>query len=137
MDDMLITVKNKTHIQKLKAPLKKEFDMKDLGVVKKILGIEITRDRGSGRLRLFQKNYVIKVWERFNMAEVRPVTTPLVGHFKLSSKQCPQQPEEKKKISRIPYASTVGSLMYAMVCTRSDLAYAVSIVSRFLSNSEK
>jgi len=42
---MLIAVRNKTYIQKLKAQLKKEFDMKDLVEVKKILGMEITRDR--------------------------------------------------------------------------------------------
>jgi len=44
-DDMLIVARNKTHIQKLKAQLKKEFDMKDLGKAKKILGMKITRDR--------------------------------------------------------------------------------------------
>ena len=71
------------------------------------------------------------------MAEARPVTTPLAGHFKLSSKQCPQSPKEEEKISQVPYASAVGSLMYAMVCIGPDLAYAVSIVSRFMSNSEK
>ena len=47
VDDMLIVVKNKTHVQKLKAKLKKEFDMKDLKEAKKILGMEITRDRGA------------------------------------------------------------------------------------------
>ena len=45
VDDMLIIVKNKTHIQKLKTQLKKEFDMKDLREAKKSLGMEITRDR--------------------------------------------------------------------------------------------
>jgi len=48
VDDMLIT-RNKTHVQKLKAQLKKEVDMKDLGEAKKILGIAITRDRGLSR----------------------------------------------------------------------------------------
>ena len=71
------------------------------------------------------------------MAEARPVTTSLACHFKLSSKQCPQLPEEKEEMSRIPYASTMGSLMYVMVCTMSDLAYAVCIVSQFMSNLEK
>jgi len=50
VDDMLIAARNKTHIQKLKAQLKKEFDVKDLRETKKILSIEITRDRGSDRL---------------------------------------------------------------------------------------
>jgi len=67
----------------------------------------------------------------------RGVTAPLAGHFKLFSKQYPQSSEEKEEMSRVPYASVVGSLMYAMVCTKTDLAYAVSIVSRFMSNLEK
>ena len=66
MDDILIAVRNKTHVQKLKAQLKKELDMKNLGEAEKILGMEITRNRGSSRLWLSQKNYVLKVLERFN-----------------------------------------------------------------------
>jgi len=86
VDDMMIVAKNKTQVQILKAYLKKEFDMNDLGEAKKILGTEITRDRGSNRLWLSQENYVLKVLERFNMTEAKIVTTPLAGHFKLSSK---------------------------------------------------
>jgi len=71
------------------------------------------------------------------MREERPVTTLLAGHFKLSSKQCPQSPEEEEKMSWVPYTSAVGSLMYDMVCTKSDLTYAVSIVSQFMSNPGK
>jgi len=63
------------------------------------------------------------------MTEERSATTPLACHFKLSSKQCPQSPKEDKEMSRIPYASAVGSLMYAMICTRPDLTYAISTVS--------
>jgi len=47
---MPIVARNKTHVQKLKAQLKKKFDMKDLGEAKKILGIEITRDRSICKL---------------------------------------------------------------------------------------
>jgi len=68
------------------------------------------------------------------MIEVRPVTTPLVGDFKLSSKLCPQSSKEEEKMSRVPYSSAVESLIYIMAYTRPDLAYAVSIVSRFMSN---
>ena len=99
VDDMLIVARNKTHVQKLKAQIKKEFDMKDLREVKKILGMEITRDRSTCRLWLSQENYVLKVLERFNMAEARLVTTSLVGHCKLSSKQYSQSSIEEEKIS--------------------------------------
>ena len=86
VNDMLIVARNKSHIQKLKAQLKKEFDMKDLGEAKKILGMKITRYRGSSRLWLSQENYVLKVLERFIIIEATPVTTHLVCHFKLFSK---------------------------------------------------
>jgi len=137
VDDILIAAKNKTYVQKLKAHLKKEFDMKDLGEAKKILGIKIIRYKGSGSLWLSQGNYVLKVLERFNITKVRPVTSLLAGYIKLSSKQCPQLQKEEEEMSRVPYASAVGSLMYAMVYNRPDLTYAVSIVSRFMSNPGK
>ena len=117
---MLITARNKAHVQKLKAQLKKKFDTKNLGEAKKVLGMKITRDRGSCRLWLSQENYVLKVLERFNMAEERSVTTLLASHFKLSSKQCPQSPKEER-MSRVTYDSAMGSLMYVMVCTRPDV----------------
>ncbi|KAL5576689.1 hypothetical protein UlMin_018388 [Ulmus minor] len=68
------------------------------------------------------------------MKESKAVQTPLACHFNLSSNMSPKTDEEKKSVERIPYASAVGSLMYAMVCTRPDLAYSASLVSRFMSN---
>ena len=105
--------------------------MKNLGEAKNILGMEITRDRGSGRLWLSQENYSQCVGE-IQHGRGRPVTTLSAGHFKLSSKQCPQSPKEKEKMSRVLYASAMRSLIYVMVCTRADLSYTVSTVSRFI-----
>jgi len=68
--------------------------------------------------------------ERFNMAEARLFTTPLAGHFRLSFNQCPNSKEEEDEISQVIYSSVVGPLMYAMACTISNLAYAVSTISR-------
>lgn len=65
------------------------------------------------------------------------MVTPLAPHFKLSGKQSPTTAEEKAHMERVPYASAVGSLMYAMVCTRPDISQAVSVVSRFMANPRK
>lgn len=89
VDDMLITVKDKTKIAKLKAHLSGEFEMKDLSVAKKIPGMEISRDKPFGKLYLSQKEYIDKVLRRFNMHEAKPVSTPLAAHFRLSSALCP------------------------------------------------
>jgi len=58
-------------------------------------------------------------------------------HLKFSKRQSSQTEEEENHMSKVSYASAVGSLMYAMVCTRSDIAHAVGVVSRFLSNPGK
>jgi len=71
------------------------------------------------------------------MTNCKSVSTPLAAHFKLSSDLCPTSKEEIDKMFSVPYASAVGSLMYAMVCTRPDLSYAVSVVSRFMHNPGK
>ena len=68
------------------------------------------------------------------MSKAKVVSSPLASHFKLNSKHSPSTDKEMEDMRRVLYASAVGSLMYAMVCTRSDIAYAVGVVSRFLSN---
>ncbi|RVW71082.1 Retrovirus-related Pol polyprotein from transposon TNT 1-94 [Vitis vinifera] len=93
--------------------------MKDLGAAKQILGMRIIRDKANGTLKLSQSEYVKKVLSRFNMNEAKPVSTPLGSHFKLSKEQSPKTEEERDHMSKVPYASAIGSLMYAMVCTRA------------------
>lgn len=127
---------NASH-EPLKKDLSKSFAMKDLGSVKQILGMKIVRDRKNERLWLSQERYIEKVLERFNMSKAKLVASSLASHFKLSSQQCPTSENEKQEMIKVPYASAIGSLMYAMVCTRPDLAHAVGVVSRYLSNPGK
>ncbi len=137
VDDMLIASRDMSLIKELKSKLNQEFEMKDLRAAKKILGMEIQRDRKAGKLFLSQKKYLEKVLDRFNMRNCKAVSTPLAAHFKLSGENCPKSDLEVRRMSNIPYASAVGSLMYAMVCTRPDLSHAVSVVSRYMQNPGK
>ena len=66
----------------------------------------------------------------FRMQNAKPISTPLSSHLKLSKDMCPDTQEVIDYMSMIPYSSAVGSLMYAMVCTRPDIAHAVGVVSR-------
>ena len=59
---------------------------------------------------------------------------PYITGVQLSKEQCPKTPHEVENMSRIPYASAVGSLMYAMLCTRPDICYSMGVASRFQSN---
>lgn len=70
---------------------------------------------------------------RFNFCEAKPVTTPLSQHFRLSSTQSPQTEDEKSDMQNVPYANGIGSVMYAMVCSRPNLAYAVCVMSHFMA----
>ena len=83
------------------------------------------------------EQYIEKVLEIFNMSQAKVVSSPLASHFKLSSRHRPSTNKEKEDMRRVLYASAVGSFMYAMVCTRPDIAYAVSVVSHFLSNPRR
>ena len=59
---------------------------------------------------------------------------PYITGVKLSKDQCPKTPQEVEDMSRVPYASAIGNLMYAMLCTRPDICYSVGVASRFQSN---
>ena len=68
------------------------------------------------------------------MHNAKLVSTPLSSHFKLSKEMCPKTQKEIDYMSRIPYSSAVGSFMYAMVCTRLDIAHVVGVVRRYMNN---
>jgi hypothetical protein len=133
IDDMLIVGMNSLRIDRLKKQLSQSFVMKDLGPAKQILGVCIHRCRKDKKVFISHEQYIEKVFERFNMNKAKVVSSPLATRFKLSTKQSPSIDEEKEDMERISYASVVVSLMYAMVCTRPDIAHAVGVVSRFLS----
>ena len=68
------------------------------------------------------------------MQDAKPRITPLGVQLKLSKAQAPKTKEEKDYMATVPYSSAVGSLMYAMVCSRPDIAHAVGVVSRYMAN---
>ena len=70
-------------------------------------------------------------------AKTKSVSTPLASHFKLSVAMSPSTNDERQYMAQVPYQSAVGSLMYAMVCTRPDISQAVSIVSRYMHDPGK
>ncbi|GJY59608.1 hypothetical protein Tco_0459500 [Tanacetum coccineum] len=100
-------------------------------------GNATTKDAKKNRKKKDKENEKKKVLCRFNMDKAKVVSSPLTTNFKLTDKDCPSSKKNIEKMDRVPYASAVGSLMYVMVCTRLDLAHAIGVVSRFLSNPGK
>jgi hypothetical protein len=79
-----------------------------------------------------EKIYAETILQRFNMQECKSIKVPIPVGVKLFANQCPKTQEEEEDMSRVPYASAVGSLMHAMVCTRLDITHAVGVLSRYM-----
>ncbi|GKA00550.1 retrotransposon protein, putative, ty1-copia subclass [Tanacetum coccineum] len=120
--------------ESVKEWLGKCFIMKDLGDAAYILGIKIYRDRSKRLIGLSQDTYLDKILKRFKMENSKKGNLPLHHGIKISSDLCPKTNDELDKMSRVPYASAIGSIMYAMTCTRPDVSFALSMVSRHQQN---
>lgn len=133
VDDMLIFAKRMETVQKLKDQLSQELEMKDLGAARRILSMDISIDRSKGTLILSENDYLAKVLKTFGMMDCRAVSTPLGTQFKLQSLSQGEEEQQSREMEKVPYSSAVGSLMYAMVGSRPDLAYVVGLICRFMS----
>ena len=90
--------------------------MKDLGETSYMFGIKIYRDRLKRMLDLSQSRYIDLVLSRFNIEESKKGNLPMGHSIQLSEKMSPKTPEERNRMSSIPHTSTIGSIMYAMLC---------------------
>lgn len=135
VDDLLILGRDQEAIACVKKALSERFKMSDLGPVAHYLGVKVVREdtsRGT-RIKLTQRTYAEKVLRTFGMADCTPVATPMDENLVLEPSQQMASSQDRKW-----YQRAVGSLMYLMLCTRPDIAYAVSQLGRFASNpSEK
>ncbi|KAM2944179.1 hypothetical protein COP2_027257 [Malus domestica] len=122
VDDLIITGDNAEEIKELKHSLQQRFAIKDLGVLRYFLGIEMaTSHKG---FFLNQRKYVLDLLKEANMSDAKPVPTPLDVKLKLSL--------EGQPLPNISYYQRlVGKLIYLTI-TRPDITYAVSIVSQFM-----
>ena len=134
VDDILLIGNDIPTLQGVKSWLGKCFSMKDLGEAAYILGIKIYRDRSQQLLSLSRSGYIDKVLKRFSMQDSKIGFLPMSHGIKLSKSQCPTTKDERERMDEIPYALAIGSIMYAMLCTRLDVSYALRMTSRFQSN---
>ncbi|KAA0058181.1 gag/pol protein [Cucumis melo var. makuwa] len=134
VDYILLTGNDIGLLTDIKQWLAAQFQMKDLGEAQFVLGIQIFKDRKNKTLALSQASYIDKIVVKYSMQNSKRGLLPFRHGVTLSKEQCLKTPQEVEKMRHIPYASAVGSLMYAMLCTRPDICYAVGIVSRYQSN---
>ena len=106
--------------------------IKDLGVAKNILGMEIRRNRCADKLYLSQIKYPKKVLKYFAMQDCKRGSTLFISHFRLSSALSPEIEEEKGHMLGVLYTSTVRSIIYDMVCIRPYISHDICVVNRFM-----
>lgn len=129
VEDLLLVGESRLEIQNIKESLQKHFRMVDLGSATYYLGMTITRDRTNRILRLRQLGYLKQALKTHGMLDLIPVTTPMDTSLVAATTDylCTNE-------FRLQYQSAVGSLMYAMLGTRPDISFAISVVSRHASN---
>ena len=134
VDDLIMVCNDLSFLLKTKVDLSKVFDMKDLGEIFYILGLQITRDRTHRMIHISQTKYIQSILKRYGMEDCKSLATPLDANSKLSKDMAPLTSEDINSMASIPYQSAVGSLVYAMIGTRADIAYAVGVVSQYMTN---
>ena len=132
VDDLLIACRLLERVTSIKAKLAGIFSMKDMGEAQFILGLQIVRDRPNRMLSLSQSQYIDTVLRRFNMHQSVPQPTPCDTGMDLRKSTVEATAEEAREMADKPYSSAVGAIMYAMLGTRPDIAYAVSVLSQFM-----
>ena len=126
VDDLLIAYDgNKGKGQEVKRLLQAKYKMCDLGAAKRFLGIEIERGE-DGSISICQRTYIDTILKRFGQQDAKSAKTPLDHQVDLANTNC-----EDKTANRKEYLSIVGSLMYAALGSRPDIAFSVTALSRY------
>jgi len=133
VDDLIIAGSNLDIIQEFKDDISKRFNMKDLGELTFILGMSVRRDWEAGTIHLFQSKYIVDVLSRFGMETCTSRSLPMDPGCKLTKAMSPKTAEEWEEAEQYPYREVAGSLMYLMVSTRPDIAFAVSCLSKYMN----
>jgi len=126
-DFKLVGPPDSDDIRKDKETLKRKYQMTDLGEISWILGIHVTRDREEGWIALSQQKYLEEVLERFDKANVHPISTPSLPNHHLVRLPSPE-------VDVKHFQQALGALMYLMLGTRPNIAYTVAALGRHAAN---
>jgi hypothetical protein len=134
VDDCTIAATSITLIADFKIQIAKHVQITDLGELHWLLGIEIKRVREHRTLHLSQCSYLDSILRHYGLEDLKPVSIPMDTNIRLTTAQSPSTTSEFAQMRDVPYHEAVGSLMYAALGSRPDIAFAVQTVSRFSKN---
>ncbi|CAI7843347.1 unnamed protein product [Closterium sp. NIES-54] len=127
VEDLVFATADRVALADAKSKLQKRHMCTDLGELRHYLGMQVTRDRAARTITLSQSHMVLQVLQRFGLQHSTLQRTPLAVDHKLTG-PFPNEPFEPCG----PYAELVGCIMYLMTCTRTDLAFPLSILAHFV-----
>ena len=127
MNDILLIGNDVEFSGKHKGVFERSFSKKELGEAAYILGIKIYRNRSRRLTGLSQSTYLDKVLKQFKMDQSKKEFFPVLQGVKLSKTQNPTTAKYIERMKVIPYASVIGSIKYAMLCTRPLVCLAMSL----------
>jgi hypothetical protein len=133
VDDLVISSPSIDAVNNFKSDMSARFNMKDMGPLKNVLGMEVNRT--TSKLALTQTAYTKDVATRFGVHNNRcKHKLPMRPNTKLTIDDCHTTPEDREEADALPYRALIGSLMYLMICTRPDIACPLIQLARFLQN---
>jgi len=129
VDDLAILAPSETIFNNFISSISKDFKIKNLGVIKDYLGIDIDFNLNKGFIKLSQATYINKVLNKYNLQDAKIKSTPMDSYTKLE----PNKEQASKEDIKL-FQMLIGSLLYIMLGTRVDIAFAVIKLARFASN---
>lgn len=134
VDDCTLVAKTDEVVTEFKKGLGEHVEVTDLGELHWLLGMEVRRDRDARTIHVSQHSYIESILRRYNMEELKPLSTPMDDKITLSTSMAPVTSDDFAIMRDVDYRGAVGALMYAALGTRPDIAFAVTTLSRFSSN---
>lgn len=128
VDDLPIFASKLETLLSFKRAISRRFMIKDQGELRTMLGMEIKRDWGKGTIEISQRRYILEIAKRYGMLDCKPAHTPMTGELPRGDKEKGAQPSAF-------YMGMVGSLLYAAMVSRPDIAFAVQVLGRSLQAS--
>jgi len=131
VDDLIVAGEKLSGVAAVKRSVSAKFEVRDMGEVNDFIGMKVMRDRESKTLTLSNPGHTVTLLEAFGMETSIPNKAPMASRIKLATTGEDLLPGGNR------YAELVGSLLYLSTTTRPDIAFAVGVLSRFMSCPEQ
>ena len=136
VDDLLLAGRNQKVLHHIAAQIAKNVNIRVEKNVNKFLGMVVERRRNHGSIKILSPFMIQQLAEKFGMSECKELSVPIPPDVDLSTK-CGRDEGEYEKLQHVPYMELVGSLLHLSNTTRPDIAYACSLLSRYMQDTRR